>query len=362
MEYTAVPIRKPTEKHKPQNRLFQGIPSIAATLKGRLFAAWYGGGSGEGAENFVMIALSDDGGKNWSKPVAVIDPPQEKIRAYDSTFFVAPDGRLYLFWAQTESQKPWDNWDGHAGVWYSICADPDAPAEELSWTHPVRIGDGIMMNKPIVLANGEWALPLSIWNVNQERRPSADTGAKMFVSTDNGITFTERGSVHIPDELARFDEHSIYQLKDGSLGMLIRMKKGYFESFSKDGGFTWSEVVVSPIPGPDSRAYLGRLKSGRLLLVHNDSSSARRNMTARLSDDDGKTWSGKLVLDLREQTSYPDVTELPDGRICVIYDYARQNGGFILCSVFTEDDIPAGKLDSAGSSAANIISVLPHCL
>lgn len=45
-EFIPVPFKKAEEKHLAANRLYQGIPSITVTPKGRLFAVWYGGGRG----------------------------------------------------------------------------------------------------------------------------------------------------------------------------------------------------------------------------------------------------------------------------------------------------------------------------
>ena len=60
-----VPLKRAEARHRAAARVYQGIPGVAVTEKGRLFAVWYGGGTTEGPENYVMIALSDDGGHSW---------------------------------------------------------------------------------------------------------------------------------------------------------------------------------------------------------------------------------------------------------------------------------------------------------
>lgn len=42
-------------------RVWQGIPSIAVTKKGRIFSTFYSGGIGEGIGNHVLLLKSDDG-------------------------------------------------------------------------------------------------------------------------------------------------------------------------------------------------------------------------------------------------------------------------------------------------------------
>jgi hypothetical protein len=81
-------------------------------------------------------------------------------------------------------------------------------------------------------------------------------------------------------------------------------------------------------------------------------------MTARLSTDDGKTWSKGLLLDSREQVAYPDGTQAQDGRIFVIYDHDRQGAGEIMMAVFDEADVLAGHVVSAHSRLAQVVNAL----
>ena len=349
-------IIRPEARHLQANRTFQGIPSIAVIPSGRIFAIWYGGGVGEGPDNFIMLTHSDDGGRSWPDAEWIATPNQDGVRAFDPALFATPDGRLALFWAQCHSKGLRDIFDGKNGVWLTWLNNPDAPPEAFQFTASTRISDGVMMNRPIVLANGEWALPISQWNHRIYKDENPQGGAQMVVSKDNGQSFQLRGFVHVPKTIASFDEHSIYQMTDGRLGMLIRIAGGYAESFSDDLGHSWSPLANSTIPGPDSRGFLGSLPSGRLLLVHNHDSHKRRNLTVAISDDNGKSWPHRLLLDAREAVSYPDVALAPDGAICIIYDHARYAGGDILLSRVTEADIEAGRLISPDSFAAQVVS------
>ncbi|MBQ8755168.1 MAG: exo-alpha-sialidase [Lentisphaeria bacterium] len=347
------------EKHLNSQRSFQGIPGIAVSDGGRLFAVWYSGGPTECRENFVIISISDDNGSTWSDAVWVVDHPNETIRAFDANIWAAPDGKIRLFWTQCYSAVSADGkshsiFDGKSGVWISEPGNPDAPVKQWQWTQPRRIADGIMMNKPTVLTDGTWALPVSVWNLPGVKRGM--DGAKMYLSTDQGKTFFEQGKAKIPRRDATFDEHSIVELADGTLKMVIRRNRfGNLESSSVDGGRTWSKTKLSAIHGPCSRLWISRLKSGRLILVNNDCLPLRRSglkrerMTAWLSDDDGKNWYGGLLLDGRENVSYPDGQQAADGSIWVIHDWGRYIGGEIIASHITEEDIAAGKLVSPQS-------------
>lgn len=357
--YIPVPFRRAEEKHRAINRPFQGIPSVTATAGGRLFAVWYGGGKGECRDNYIMIAISDDKGLHWSREEWVVDPPQEEIRAFDPALFTAPDGSVHCFWSQCRSAEEGDIFDGHNGVWHSRCENPEEDPAVFRWSLPERICDGVMMNRPVVLSGGEWALPVSLWHSWKKEMPGLKPETMLYLSGDNGQTFQYRGGLEVPFEFSTFDEQSIYELADGTLGMFIRKNHGgYFESFSSDGGRTWSPVALSPLPGVSSRGFMGKLASGKLLAITNDAANSRRNLTAFLSEDDGKTWNAKLRLDMRDHVSYPDAVQDADGFIYVIYDHERYGAGDILCSRFTEKDIEAGNLISEGSFAGVTVSRL----
>jgi hypothetical protein len=117
-------------------------------------------------------------------------------------------------------------------------------------------------------------------------------------------------------------------------------------------------MKVSSIPHPVSRFFIRRLASGQLLLVrHNPpNGKSRSHLTAFLSEDDGRTWKGGLMLDERDGVSYPDGVQAADGTIYVAYDYQRQRDKEILMAVFTEEDILKGKLISPDSKLRVLIN------
>jgi len=315
-------------------RKWQGIPGIERAGNGRLWTIWYSGWTGEGPGNYVVIATSMDDGVSWLDPAVVIQTPPS-CRAFDPVLWICPDGRLWVFWSQCES---W--FDGRAGVWCMTTGTPES--ESPVWTEPRRLFNGVMMNKPTVLADGTWLAPAAVWNSTEPFRPdlAVERRSNVFASTDHGATWKLRGAAEVPDRT--YDEHMTIQRAGGSLWMLVRTKYGVGESISHDGGSTWSAGKPSAIAGPNSRFHIRRLLSGRLLLVNHHGFSGRSHMTALLSDDDGLSWKHSLLLDERAKVSYPDSCQAPDGRIYVIYDRARQPDGEILMAVVREDDILAG--------------------
>ena len=75
-----------------------------------------------------------------------------------------------------------------------------------------------------------------------------------------------------------------------------------------------------------------------------DGKTKRSNLTAWLSQDDGVSWSGQLILDEREDVSYPDAVEDREGNIYIIYDYSRFDRKEILLCRVTEEEILEGKI------------------
>lgn len=334
-------ITNPGPQYADNTRMFQGIPGMERAANGRLWALWYAGGTGEGELNYVVLVTSGDDGKTWSGPKVVIDPPGP-VRAYDPALWRDPSGRMWLFWAQSYR---W--WDGRSGVW-AITTD-EADKDNPIWSAPRRLCNGIMMNKPTVLSNGDWLLPVAVWKQPAKEEIEyrfdlpEERGGNIVVSRDQGKTFELLGQTNVPERT--FDEHMIVERKDGSLWTLVRTRYGIGESISKDGGKTWSPGNESTIPHINARFFIRRLKSGNLLLVrHNPKNrKTRSDLTAYISKDDGKTWEGGLLLDERPGVSYPDGVQSEDGTIYIIYDYSRTGDKKILMTTFTEADVLAGK-------------------
>lgn len=340
----------------PSKRVWQGIPSFERTEKGRCFATYYSGETGEVNGNYCVLAVSDDG-ENWRDPLLVTYAGKDK-RCYDAALWIDPTGRLWFVWSVMPDLS----------VYAAVCDDPDA--DEIVFGEERRIGEGVMLNKPIALSSGEWLFPIAVWDVGimdpfGSNKPHCKRLAYAVRTVDEGKTFTRIGGVAAKKRC--FDEHMILELRGGILAMFVRTFYGIGVSYSYDGGFTWTENRDTGILSPNSRFFVRRLSSGNVLLVTNDSKK-REKLTAFVSDDDCRTWKGGLVLDKRDPVSYPDGAER-DGVIYIAYDFER--GGYgrtleaamkqareILYARFTEADVLAGRNVSGKCEFRKIISKL----
>lgn len=320
----------PGVEYGPAVRAYQGIPGIERAPGGRLWAVWYAGPEDEDRYNYICMATSGDDGQTWTEVMTVIDPDgRGPTRASDPCLWLDPTGRLWLFW--------WINGpDELAAVTMAMTTD-DPDSANPTWSEPRVICNGVMMNKPIVRSNGDWLLPTAMWR--------EDYSCRVVASSDQGKTWHLRGRMNVPEDRRQCDEPMIVERKDGSLMQLVRTKDhGIGRGISSDGGSTWSEAE-DYLPDATSRFFLRRLQSGNLLLVKHgplNERIGRSRLTAYLSEDDGESWIGGLLLDERSAVSYPDGTQSPDGKIYVIYDWNRDDDKQILLSSFTEEDVRAG--------------------
>ena len=184
----------------------------------------------------------------------------------------------------------------------------------------------------------------------------------MFVSDDEGGHWRYRGGIIYEDSC--FNEHTVAELNDGRLWMLSRGMKATFQSFSSDGGKTWRPQSTA-FPHVNSKAVIRRLQSGNLLVIRHGqeitkATPARQELTAFLTTDEGKSWSGKLLLDERTGVSYPDIAQAPNGDIYVHYDRNRASDAEILFARFREEDVKAGKLVSKDAALKNLVKSKAH--
>jgi len=317
-------------------RLWQGIPTIERAASGRLWCAFFSGGPTEpDPANTILLTTSVDGGTSWSAPQAVVEP-FEGWRAYDPCLWHDPQGRLWLFYNRAAEGK---------GGYVEALICEDATPDRLSWSEPLRVGLGLpfsfRLNKPTVIANGDWLLPVTYMKTAPEHWFGTDDQLQgVAISSDRGQSWRLHGELLAPPWAL---ENMILERRDGRLWMLIRTSTGVlWQSFSADGGFTWALPGATTIANPGSRFFIRRLQSGRVLFINTPNPHARNTLVAFYTDgsDDAPFIPG-LMLDPRDQVSYPDAVQAPDGTIYAVHDCGRQAEGEIVLNVFSEDELLA---------------------
>lgn len=316
----------PDESVSEAHRSWQGCPTVAVTRGGRLFAGWFTGGLLEPCiHNYNVLIMSDDGGKSWSAPILTVGADREKrLRNIDVELWVDGNGALWMMWVVTpyyETSLPatiktpfvFDYMREFYGTEVMVCRDPDA--DVLIWEKPRFMCEGFMRNKPIVTASGRIIAPAYDY-----------VGAQYLVrlSDDGGESFCTVAACQKPD-VNTFDEIAVCERRTGELRFLARTIRGcYLYSDSFDDGESWTEAQEYE-PAPSSRCYYGKLKNGMIVQIRNADDAKRIGLKIRLSEDGGDTFPYEMVLDERENVSYPDLAEDGDGNLYIVYDRERDN-------------------------------------
>lgn len=222
------------------HRVWQGIPGIARTKKGRTFISFYSGETSETYGNYAVL-LKSDTDTDFGEPIAAAKK-DGKFRCFDPVLWIDPLDRLWFIWNVMPGEE----------VYASICEDPDS--DVLVWSKEFYIGRGIMMNKPTVLSSGEWLFPIAIWKKDiypnfrkNGLKPDEIAGSYVYKSSDNGKTFVCMGMADIRNR--SFDEHMVLELTNGVLKMYVRTNYGIGVSHSYDRGKTWSTGEDSKLGG-----------------------------------------------------------------------------------------------------------------
>jgi len=308
---------------KFNNRKWQGIPSIEIDQTGAIYIAWYTGGKGEEAGNYITVSVSKDNGESWSQNELIINPTISPLRFFDPCLWKDKYGEICLSWSKSNN-----NWDGKGGVFYSRIRLTDS----VEFSKPRFLAEGVMMNKPVLSYQKNFMLyPISAW--------SKTPGTFIYKSMNDALSFNLAATIEVPKTVRNIDEHTIIQLADLSYLCILRGIDGIYVTKSSDI-LKWS--IPTKLPGIGAtnagRVSLSRLNSGNIALVLNNATD-RSNLKIFISDDECTTWKYSMLIDKRIGVSYPNLTQDASGNIHVTYDYDRYKSMDINHVIFTESDV-----------------------
>jgi predicted neuraminidase len=188
-----------------------------------------------------------------------------------------------------------------------------------TWSPPQRLPEGIagpIKNKPILLSGGKLLCPSSTeddgWRIHMEFTPDAgETWSRTAALCDG------RRQQAIQPTVLVHGERLQALCRNRDRGKL-------WETWSDDGGQTWSKLELVNLPHPGSGIDGVTLNDGRHLLVYNHTRLGRSPLNVAVSDD-GKSWQAALVLeDNRGEYSYPAVIQTAHGQVHITYTWKRQ--------------------------------------
>jgi sialidase-1 len=340
--------------------LIYRIPGIVVTKAGTVLAYTEARKTdrGDWGESGILLRRSTDGGKTWSEPAligTIAQPFPKNPRAiernlgtgagvtYNNPVAIADRNGSVHFLFCVEYMRSFymrSDDDGiHFGKPVEITSTCAAFQKEYPWS-VIATGPG----HGIQLRNGRLVVP--VW-----LSPGTGAGAhgpsvaSVIYSDDHGKRW-RRGDIAVPDtpEWSSPNETAAVELADGRVMLNVRSPSTRHRRIivtSKDGATKWTrpefhEQLLEPI----CFASMARI-FGRLLFVNPDNLARadgnerpgvnrdRRNLTVQLSDDEGKRWSVKRVVE-PGPSAYADLAVLPDGTILCFYEAGRGTASLTL--------------------------------
>jgi len=290
--------------------------STIVETKGGLAAAWFGGTRERDPDVGIWVSRHD--GSQWSTPVEVangVQPDGKRLPCWNPVLFQPDGGPLVLFYKVGPSP---DTWWGLARI---------SSDEGRTWSAAIKLPDGILgpiRAKPIELSKGTMLAGSSTeddgWIVHMERY-SGDWSAASLASASS---WQKTAPLNTKAEFGAI-QPTILMHSPSSLQILCRTRQSLVaESWSQDGGRTWSPMKATTLPNPSAGIDTVHLADGRFLLIYNPTATGRAKLDIAMSSD-GKSWKRAVVLeDSTGEYSYPAMIQARDGRVHATYTWRRE--------------------------------------
>ncbi len=283
--------------------------TIVENQAGELVASWFGGTEEGNSDVGIWVSRYTEG--KWSKPVEAATGEWilgRRFPCWNPVLFQPRKGPLLLFFKTGPTPSTW---------WGEWMVSEDGGKTWKDRQCLPKGGIGPVKNKPVQLQDGTILCPSSSehngWRVHLER------------TADLGKTWEIIGPLNTNKEL-QVIQPCILTYPEGRLQLLCRTKKEKViaQSWSQDGGTTWSPVAATELPNPNSGIDAVTLSDGRQLVVYNPIPKGRNKLSVAISAD-GETW--KEVMKLEEETagefSYPAGIQTADDMVHITYTYNR---------------------------------------
>lgn len=286
-----------------------------------LLCTFFGGTYERHPDVEIKISRKKSGG-DWSKPISVADGIQTdgtRFPTWNPVLFQPKGGTLMLFYKVGPNPTEW---------WGEYKTSDDNGEH---WSTAIKLELPILgpiKNKPIQLADGSILSSSSSedkdWLTHIER------------STDDGKSWTFIGPLNNPKKIQAI-QPTLLTYADGSIQLLARTSTKdavIAESWTNDGGLTWSPMKATILPNNNSGLDAVSLKDGRQMLIYNHSTKNQKRMGHKgrgviniAVTKDGKNWDAALVLDYidapEKHYSYPAIIQTEDGLVHVVYTWHR---------------------------------------
>ena len=323
---------------------YHGWPTLAARVSGQLLLVCSGGREGHVCPfGRVELMRSDDSGLSWSDPRVVMDGG---IDDRDAGVLETSSGAMLLTSFTSNAYEPMlaaaeakpGSWDEkRLERWQAAHNRLSRPARKASlgvWM--IRSTNGgitwsgryrSILNSPhgpIELSDGR------IFYAGKQLWKGDKVGFAQSVDDAQTWEYLADLPVRDGDDKANYHELNAIECESGRIVVHIRNhnKKNSGEtlqSHSTDGGKTWSTPRSIGVWGLPS--HLQRLGDGRLLMSYGHRRNPLGNQ-ARVSNDEGKTWSAAMVISGDGHSGdlgYPSTVEFADGSLLSVWYERMKN-------------------------------------
>lgn len=282
---------------------------IIALEDGALLLGWTEFYAGDGADHGparISGMVSSDGGRTWGDKYILVEN-DGGCNVMEVNFIRLKDDRIALFYCQKNTKS--------TDCRVMMCTSSD---EGKTFVAPKQLSPE---GKYTGLTNGR-SLRLKSGRLLLEAWEGGDSYC--YLSDDDGETWRESQRVKPGDGSW---EPAAIELTDGRVLMLMRTGLGgQYQSFSSDGGETWTEPAPSQLVGTAAPVSLSRIPTtGHILAVwnHNPGASHRRPFTAAVSKDEGQTWEQFRNIEEGEHDAwaYPAVTWVGEEALLTYFNY-----------------------------------------
>lgn len=273
-------------------------------------AAWFQGGE-HNPQSFIASSVFD--GKTWGPISSIADGSEftPRLPVWNPVLYRNNDGTLELFYKLGNSPDTW------------FARERLSRDDGASWEAPRRLDAdpailGPIRAKATILSDGTLLAGSStespIWKIHLEARSPEGVWKRLDAFQND-------------PENHELIQPIILAFPQGELHLLARSRRKHiFESQSHDNGQTWSPLKASALPNPSSGIDGLVLNDGSALLVFNDATSGRGNLTLARRQV-GTSWKRLCTLENGLpflEYSYPAIIQAQDGRIHISYTHNRR--------------------------------------
>jgi len=298
------------------------IPAIITAQNGDLIAVCdarrdHGGDLHKAEDIDIVIRRSSNNGESWTEMDLVCDYGDGLPASDPSLILDESSGEIFCFYnymdrSQEREYRLWVQSSTDHGKTWGEARDITDEITLPEWKYDFKF---MTSGRGIQTRDGEMLHTLV----------RVGTGIHLFGSKDHGETWY----LKTREPISPANESKVIELADGRLMVNCRNnggEKARYVHISTDQGESWKGHTEMALADPHCNGSILRYtsmkdgyKKDRLLFCNANSTQGRKNLTVRISYDEGETWSEGKVID-PGGSAYSDLTICEDGTIGILYE------------------------------------------